>query len=267
MAMKRDEMRDRYQHDGYVIPDYRLPAKTLAAIGDAHGRLVARYPRFADYCPALLHYDLGFLNFARDPLVLDLVEQLIGPDIILWNMSFFAKPARKGRKTPWHQDGEYWAMRPLATCTVWIAVDYSTVENGCLRVIPGSHRDGRLYAHENNPSRDLTLSEQVKADEFNETEAVDLVLDAGQISLHDVYLVHGSEANRSDKPRRGMTLRYMPASSLYDRTVEAAQYARLDKVGPPEHSIFLVRGEDRHGRNDFAVKAGIAAPEFSDSLI
>ena len=143
-------------------------------------------------------------------------------------------------------------------------MDDSTLENGCLRVIPGSHRERRLFAHESNPSPDLTLSEQVKSEEFNQADAVDLVLEAGQVSLHDIYLVHGSEANHSDKPRRGMTLRYMPTSSLYDRTVEAAQYERLDRVGPAEHSIFLVRGEDRHGRNDFTVKAGIAAPEFHD---
>ena len=69
-----------------------------------------------------------------------MVGQLIGPDIALWNMSFFAKPALNGKKTPMHQDGEYWPIVPLATCTVWIAIDEATVENGCLRYIPGSHK-------------------------------------------------------------------------------------------------------------------------------
>jgi hypothetical protein len=72
----------------------------------------------------------------------------IGPDIALWNMSFFAKPALNGKKTPMHQEGEYWPIVPLATCTVWIAIDEATVENGCLRYIPGSHKERRLMVHE-----------------------------------------------------------------------------------------------------------------------
>ena len=178
----------QYEHDGYLIPDFRLSDDTLNEICEAHARLIAKYPRFTDYCPTLLHYDLSFLDFARDPQILDMVEQIIGPDIILWNMSFFAKPAKKGRKTPWHQDGEYWAISPLATCTVWIAVDDSTVENGCLRVIPGSHRDQTLHPHTSNHSPDLTLSEELNASEFDENDAVNLILERGQVSMHDVYL-------------------------------------------------------------------------------
>ena len=256
--------RAEYDRDGYVIPEFRLPEKTLEAIRSAHTRLVERFPKFADYCPTLLHYDMGFLDFARDPLILDMVEQIIGPDIILWNMSFFAKPARKGRKTPWHQDGEYWAINPLATCTVWIAVDDATVENGCLQVIPGSHRDKKLHPHFSNPSPNLTLSAELDASAFDESRAVDLVLEAGQMSLHDVYLFHGSEPNLSDKPRRGMTMRFMPSTSLYDRAKETEVYNRFGSDAPPEHSIFQMRGQDRHGGNDFALRAGVTAPEFRD---
>ncbi len=252
-----------YERDGYIVPEFRLAEDTLEEIKQAHGRLIARFPRFNDYCPALLDYDLSFLDFARNPLILDMVEKIIGPDIILWNMSFFAKPARKGRKTPWHQDGEYWAIDPLATCTVWIAVDDSTVENGCLRIIPGSHKSQRLHPHTSNPSPDLTLSEELNASEFDENAAVDLTLEAGQLSLHDVYLFHESEPNLSDKPRRGMTMRFMPATSLFDREKESATYARFGKDGQEQLSIFLMRGEDRHGGNDFTLRAGIKAPRFA----
>lgn len=254
--------KEQYDRDGYIIPDFRLPEKTLKRIRDAHTRLVERFPRFVDYCPTLLHYDLGFLDFARDPLILDMVEQIIGPDIILWNMSFFAKPAKKGRKTPWHQDGEYWAINPLATCTVWVAVDDATVENGCLRVIPGSHRDKTLHPHSSNLSPDLTLSAELNASEFDENDAVDLVLEAGQVSLHDVYLFHESDPNLSEKPRRGMTMRFMPSTSLYDREKEKAVYDQFNSDAPPQHTIFQMRGEDRHGGNDFGLRAGITAPEF-----
>ena len=99
---------DQYHRDGYVIPDYRVKENTIEAIRSDHSRFVERYPEFEDYCPALLVYDMTFLNYARDNEILDMVAQLIGPNIALWNSSFFAKPPTIGSRTPWHQDGEYW---------------------------------------------------------------------------------------------------------------------------------------------------------------
>ena len=118
----------RYHADGYVVPDYRVDGNVLDELRRAHARLVARHPEFEDYCPSVLAYDLTFLNGARTPAIVDMVAQVLGPDIGLWNMSLFAKPARVGRRTPWHQDGDYWPIRPLATCTVWLAIDASTTE-------------------------------------------------------------------------------------------------------------------------------------------
>ena len=96
--------------DGYVIPDFRLGDEALAGIRHAHDRLIAKHPEFRDYCPAVLAFDTGFLNIARTPAILAMVEQLIGADFALWNSSFFAKPPKVGTKTPWHQDGEYWPI-------------------------------------------------------------------------------------------------------------------------------------------------------------
>ncbi len=243
-----------YQEKGYVIPDYRLPAATLAAIGRDHDRLLASYPQFRDNCPALLSYDLAFLNFARDANILDMAEQLIGPDIALWNMSFFAKPAINGKKTPFHQDGEYWPIRPLATCTVWIAVDDATTENGCLRIIPGSHKPRRLMAHEQKSDPNYTLQQELQADEYDGAAAENLILEAGQMSFHDVYLAHGSEANCSARPRRGMTLRLMPTSSLYDREVARKMHDARGGFDLSNHSLFLLRGKDRSVGNDFRLR-------------
>ncbi len=244
-----------YHEDGFVVPDYRLPDETIEAIRTDHDRLIARHPEFRDYCPNVLAYDLSFLNYARTPEIVDMVEQLIGPDFALWNSSFFAKPALNGRKTPWHQDGEYWPIRPIATCSAWIAVDDSTPENGCLRVIKGSHKQKRLYPHDTNPSKDLTLNQEIEAAAYNEEDAVDIVLQAGQFSLHDVFLVHGSEANRSDKPRRGMTLRFMPTTSVFDRELAVEQARAKDLlVGHEQRTLYLMRGTDRSGKNDFRMR-------------
>ncbi|HEX3501248.1 MAG TPA: phytanoyl-CoA dioxygenase family protein, partial [Stellaceae bacterium] len=238
---------EHYHEAGFVAPDSRLPGETIAAIRRDHDRLVAAHPEFADYCPTVLAYDLSFLNYARIPAIVDMVEQIPGPDFALWNSSFFAKPAFTGRKTPWHQDGEYWPVRPIATATVCIAVDDSTPENGCLRVISGSHKARRLFQHETNASNDLTLNQQLAPSEFDERDAVDIVLEAGQISLHDVFLVHGSEPNRSRKPRRGMTLRFMPTTSVFDRALAREQRIAKNTIGHEDRTLFLMRGRDRSG--------------------
>ena len=251
--LTREEV-GRYGEQGFVVPDFRLPEDELEDIRNRHARLVGRMPQYRDYCPNLLAYDLAFINWARVPEILDMVSQVIGPDIALWNSSFFAKPALNGRRTPWHQDGEYWPVRPLATCTVWIAVDASTRENGCLNVIAGSHLERRLRAHETNDSPDLTLNQELRPGEFDEDRAVAIELEAGMISLHDVYLAHGSEANISAAPRRGMTLRYMPTSSVFDRGLAAGLARGKGLADHSDRTLFLMRGEDRSGRNDFRVR-------------
>lgn len=242
-----------YHEQGFVTPDFRLPEEMLAEIRDAHTRLVTKHPEFSDYCSALLAYDTWYLTVARHPEILDMVSQVLGDDIALWNASFFAKPARTGSKTPWHQDGEYWPIRPLATCTVWIAVDRSTPENGCLRVIPGSHRSQRLAKHQENNAAGLALNLELDAAEFDESQAEDIILEPGQVSLHDVYLYHGSEANHSDYPRRGMTLRFMPTTSVY-RHNEPTRFQRSGVLEMSQRTIYLMRGVDRSGENDFRMR-------------
>lgn len=251
--MLTDSQIQKYHADGFVTPDYRVPETVITDIRDAHNRLVARHPEYSDYCSALLAFDPWFLTVARTPEILDMVAQVIGDDIALWNCSFFAKPAKTGTKTPWHQDGEYWPIEPLATCTVWIAIDASIPENGCLRVIPGSHREQRLAQHIENNADGLALNLELDQSEFNETEARDVVLERGQISLHDVYLHHGSEANHSEKPRRGMTLRYMPTTSVYCHD-HPTRFQREGRLAMSQRTVYLMRGVDQSGKNDFRVR-------------
>ncbi|MCB1744078.1 MAG: phytanoyl-CoA dioxygenase family protein [Gammaproteobacteria bacterium] len=242
---------EHYHTHGYVIPDLRLPEALITDMDGRISRLIDAHPEFRDNCPALLRYDMGFADYCRTPPILDMVAQLIGDDIALWNMSLFAKPAGNGKATPWHQDGEYWPIRPLATCTVWVAIDAATRENGCLRIVPGSHREQKLYAHRTNESPALTLHQELCEDQFDEAEAVDLVLERGQISLHDVYLMHGSAPNTSPKRRRGLTMRFMPTTSVYDLDIAEAMFARGGKSNLALNPVLLMRGEDRTGRNRF----------------
>ncbi len=252
--MLNQEQIARYHEDGYVTPDFTLPEDMVEDIKQAHARLLKKHPEFENYCPNILKFDTGFLGVARHPDILDMVEQVIGPDIALWNSSFFAKPANGGHATPWHQDGEYWPVRPLATCTVWIALDETTTENGCLRMIRGSHKSRRLRKHHTNDAENLTLNQELDPAEYDEADAVDLLLKPGQISLHDVYLLHGSEANHSSQSRRGMTLRYMPTTSVFDRQVAKDLHKKLKIMDHSERTVFLMRGRDVSGQNDFTVR-------------
>jgi ectoine hydroxylase-related dioxygenase (phytanoyl-CoA dioxygenase family) len=252
--MLTDAQIAQYHDRGFVIPDFRLSEETLARIRADHDRLLERNPQFRDYCSSVLAFDVGFLEYARTPEIVEMVAQLIGPDVALWNMSFFAKPARNGRKVPWHQDGEYWPVRPLATCSVWLAVDDARPDNGCLRFMPGSHKARRLAPHTTNDSPDLALNQEIDRTEYDDAKAVDLVLEAGQMSLHDVYLVHGSNANTSEHPRRGMTMRFMPTTSVFDRVVAKQIHERIGITDHSLRTVFLMRGVDRSGKNDFVVR-------------
>ena len=207
---------EKYNEDGYLIPNFTMPEKELLEIEELHNSLIKKFPKFKNYCPALLLHDERFLKYCFNNEILNIIEQLIGKNFALWNSSFFAKPAFNGYATPWHQDGQYWPIRPLATCSVWLAIDEATSENGCLRFIKGSHKEKTLKKHKLNKSKNLTLSQEILKSEYIEKNSIDLILKRGQISLHDIYMVHGSEENESPNSRRAMTMRFMPTTSVFN---------------------------------------------------
>ena len=206
----------KYNEDGYLIPNFTMPEKDLLEIEELHSSLVKKFPKFRNYCPAVLLHDERFLKYCFNSEILNIIEQLIGNNFALWNSSFFAKPAFNGYATPWHQDGQYWPIKPLATCSVWLALDDATSENGCLKFIKGSHKDKKLKKHKVNNSEKLTLNQEILKSEYIEKNSVDLILKRGQISLHDIYMVHGSKENKSPNSRRAMTMRFMPTTSIFD---------------------------------------------------
>ena len=222
----------QYQEDGFVIPDFKMSEKDLFEIEDKHNQLINKFPEYKNYCPAVLLKDESFLKYCLNDKILDFVEQLLGGKVALWNSSFFAKPSHNGFETPWHQDGQYWPINPLSTCTVWLAIDDATEENGCLRFIKGSHKDKKLKDHSQNDKKNLTLHQELNKNEYDISKSVNLLLKRGQISLHDVYLIHGSKENKSPNSRRAMTMRFMPLTSKFDHnfSFDSKPSFKIDKI-------------------------------------
>jgi hypothetical protein len=253
-----------YQREGWVIPRFTLPAPQVSTLRAALDELLRRNPGVRPEKLVSAHVErsagqdngegvrgvAAFLDLAQDREIVDLVSGVIGDDIILWGCHVFCKPAGEGYETPWHQDGHYWPIRPLATCTAWVALEPSTVANGCLRVIPRSHAARQLHEHLHEDRSDLTLNQRLAAGSFDETSAVDLELQPGQMSLHDVYMIHGAAANRSPQRRTGVALRYMPATSLFNRSLRPVDGQSGVPVDFSRRPLWLVRGVDRHGGNE-----------------
>ena len=161
---------------------------------------------------------------------------------------FFEKE-KNGKETPWHQDGEYWPIKPLESVTVWLSIDEVTEENGPLQYIPGSHLDKKLAEHNTVESTNVTLNQTLKNIDEIKDQAKSVHLKPGMFSMHDVYLFHGSRANNSGKRRAGLTYRYMPATSFFDhvgaKTIE-------DKVGYSlQRELHLLSGENKGGSKIF----------------
>lgn len=148
-------------------------------------------------------------ELASHPRVLDAVEAVLGPDILAWSAQVFPKAAGDSGYISMHQDGTYWGLEGGQVVSAWIALTDSTVANGCMRVVPGSHRSG-ILPHTDTFAEDnlLTRGQEVQA-ECNEDDIVDIELKAGQMSLHHVQAIHGSNSNRSAEPRIGFVARYM----------------------------------------------------------
>ncbi len=258
---------EHYQREGWVIPEFRLPTAQVDSMVDALNELIRRNPDVRPEKLVSAHVErqggadngegvrgvADFLSLAKNPDIVELVSDVIGNDVILWGAHVFCKPAGDGFETPWHQDGHYWPIRPLATCTVWVALEESSIENGCLRVIPKSHIGKNLHEHMHEDRQDLTLQQRMKAGSFDENTAVDIELEPGQMSLHDVYMIHGAKANTSRKRRTGVALRYMPATSLFDRSLKPMDGKTGVAVNFAKRPLWLLRGVDRTGLNDFAV--------------
>ena len=172
-----------------------LLAEAIAAGGDSYSISTAH----------AIHgrvYDL-----LKDVRIVDYVKDILGENVIGWGSHFFCKMPQDGKAVSWHQDASYWPLTPSRTVTVWLAIDDADVENACMRFIPRSHVHGHLEWQESEDSENNVLNQTV-VNALDYGEPTDNVLKAGQISLHNDLLLHGSNANHSNRRRCGLTLRY-----------------------------------------------------------
>lgn len=167
------------------------------------------------------------------PKVLDAVEAVIGPDILVYHSTTWIKEAQTPAFVHWHQDGTYFFLDPHLHVTAWVALSDAPVEAGCVRVIPGSHRMGQ-FSHDDDPGEwNMIKRGQGIFDEFDDEAGVMMPLRAGEMSLHHTDVVHSSAGNHTDHRRIGIGISFIPTS--------------VRPLHDPTPSALLVRGEDRFG--------------------
>jgi len=222
----------KYHRDGLLFP---LPALSRAEVShfrschDELDRHLGGRPTAQQKGDCHLYFK-WICDLATQPAVLDAVEDIIGPDILIHSSTIFAKYAQDEKFVSWHQDSHYWGLSEPRLVSAWIALTDSTIENGCLRVLAGTHT--RAFEHLEAPqetnilSRGLTVSDGLDWD-----EAIDVVLQAGQMSFHHANLVHSSNPNTSTGPRIGVAVRYVSTA------------VRQEKLHIP---VILARGRDEY---------------------
>ncbi len=225
---------DRYHADGVVHPVRVLSqaeaAECLAQLEAEEARRAGRLPPSVNAKPHLL---LPWLwDLVHHPAIVDAAEDLLGPDLLCFGTSFISKSGRDDRHVTWHQDATHWHLTAPRGVTAWLALTPSTRANGCVRVLPGTHRAVVPHRDSGDRLNMLGMREEVVGP-LSPDAAVDLVLDPGEMSLHHPLVIHGSEPNRSGERRTGFAIRYI-----------AADVGQVDGV---RNFAALVRGRD-HGR-------------------
>lgn len=231
-AEQRTSAREAYERDGYAIFRDVVDSDLVAEASDHVAWLQRRHPgvRPEQLGHMFVRDDPFWLRLVGDDRLLDVAELFIGSDIGLFASHYISKPPYSGQPVLWHQDGSLWPLDPVEVVTLWLAVDHSTPQNGCVRLVPGSHR--RSFSEVLvNDRVDNVLGVEIPADDVDESRAVDVVLAPGDVEVHHPNIVHGSNANTSPHRRCGLTIRYIPTST------------RITDDEQPYPSAFLLRGE------------------------
>lgn len=224
----------QYRRDGFCFP---ISAFSSVDVGDLRRQLETFETQQGHPLQGTQRVKTSLLltwvdRLIRDPRILDPVEDLIGSNILCWGVHFWIKEPKTAEYVSWHQDHQYWGLDSAEIVTTWVALSPATVESGCMRMQPGSHQVHLSHQDTHDKANMLTRGQTITAG-IDEAKAVDIVLNPGEMSLHNVRIAHASNPNRSADRRIGIAIRYMPPQTRQ-------QLAEWD-------SAALVRGEDRYG--------------------
>ena len=204
---------DQYHEQGFLSPIDVMPEEEALEYAQRLQTAELEYPEALNAQNRNNpHLAFKFLDeLVHHPLVLDAVEDLIGPAFSLWGTVLFIKEPQSSHFVSWHQDATYAGVAPHDYVTPWLALTPSNLETGCMSMIPGSHKDA-IQPHEETFHEDNILTRGQKIDAVDESIAVDLILKPGQMSLHHATVIHGSQPNRSRQRRVGFAMQaYVPA--------------------------------------------------------
>lgn len=226
---------EQYQREGCIFPVRVFSEEEASAMRRRLEALAASEGgRISSATNQKPHILLPWLaEVVRDPRILDAVEDVLGPNILCWASGFFWKPANDPAYISWHQDSTYWGLSHSDIVTAWVAFSPSTVESGCMRVVPGTHLKDQVEHRDTFDEKNMLSRGQEIAVDVDEEDAVDVVLQPGEMSLHHVRIFHGSKNNRSSEPRIGFAIRYIPTY--------------LRQLHDTGDSATLVRGVDEYG--------------------
>ncbi len=228
---------EAYRRDGYYFP---IRVISAAEAADYRRRLEAHEARTGTPLQGNWRHKTHLLftwadEFVHHPTILDVVEDVIGCNILCWTTNFFIKEAQSRGFVSWHQDSTYWGLEPDDVVTAWVAFTRSDLESGCMKVIPGTHTQSQVpHTDTFHPDNLLSRGQEIAVD-VDESKAVDIVLKPGESSLHHIKTVHGSAPNHSADRRIGFAIRYIPT------------HVRQTKV---QDSAMLVRGVDTYRHFD-----------------
>jgi non-heme Fe2+,alpha-ketoglutarate-dependent halogenase len=242
---------EQYERDGFAAPAAVLSAtevRDLRADLERWEKLQGHPLEYPEKSKSYLLY--GWADaLVHHPKVLDAVEDVLGPDILVYHSTMWIKEAHTPAYVRWHQDGAYFFLDPLDHVTAWVALSEASELAGCMRVVPGTHRLP-MIEHDDKPTpHDMIKRGQGISDRFDREKGVSMPLEAGELSLHHTALVHCSPGNDNDDRRMGLGISFVPA--------------HVKPLGPVKPSALLVRGQDRYGH--FIPEARLKTPMSAEA--
>lgn len=217
--MNTKQILEQYNENGfYVFKD----VIDIKLIDDVNRHVDWLENKFDVESPEHLHHplmrdDAFWLNLISDKRLLDIVRLVLGEDIVCFTSHYICKPPKVGIPVYWHQDAAYWNIKPMNALSLWLAIDNSTTQNGCLHFIPGSHK-GPVHPLVSDSSNKNMLSSTLSQNYIDESKSVPVELSPGDVSIHHPNIIHGSFENKSNFRRRGLDIGYTTTEARFGKT-------------------------------------------------